>query len=377
MVFTFISCSTSGVNVLLNENKSVSYEYALENDKIIKEKAMLATKEIQKDLASKFIPKFPEIPGVEGFDFNDEVKYVIDKMFTALNKGMEYKIENISYLSKDRVDVKFNVKSVDIFSLFKEMQENPEKYMKEMLPRILNDKTVTEIFLKSDLSEKEKFKFVFRKTMDSFMEIIDETVEEKIKQKDYIYSSQYISLIKENGQWKVIDLIRNEASKEKYSVLLNNKYKFSREKINELETEIFKLPILEIQRKNSEKFLTENFKIPMNSVEYLNNLMNEMKYTKKAIYFIDEKNIEVKYEIKLVDILTILNHVYSNKDFVQEMSKISDINERTKYILQKLYSKEMIDKMKKENKYIYQDNYLHLEKINGKWEVRDIIRKQK
>ncbi len=377
MVFTFISCSTSGVNVLLNENKSVSYEYALENDKIIKEKAMLATKEIQKDLASKFRPKFPEIPGAEGIDFNDEFKYVIDKMFTALNKGMEYKIENISYLSKDRVDVKFNVKSVDIFSLFKEMQENPEKYMKEMLPRILNDKTVIEMFLKSDLPEKEKAKYMFRKIMDSFIVIIDETVEEKIKQKDYIYSSQYISLIKENGQWKVIDLIRTEASKEKYSVLLNNKYQFSREKINELETEIFKLPILEIQRKNSEKLLTENFKIPMNSVEYLNNLMDEMKYTKKAIHFIDEKNIEIKYEIKLIDILTILNHVYFNTDFLQEMSKISDINERTKYILQKLYSKEMIDKMKKENKYIYQDNYLHLEKINGKWEVRDTIRKQK
>ncbi|WP_156286216.1 hypothetical protein [Oceanivirga salmonicida] len=371
LIFGFVTYSKNDIKILVNKNENISNEYIMSNNIEIEKVSKKASSKSTKEIVSKIVPKVPNLENI--IDFRQKMI----ELMNIYENEVEHKIEYIAYSSKNRVNVRFETKSVNITL-------DLESLMNKVLENKSNVDTVNKIE-NSNLTREQKIKKAFYFLFDKIFENFRNEMLELKKSGEFIYNSEYVSLIKKNGKWEALEIIGKEKSNLDFEILVNKDISFNNKELEKIEKEISKIisPHLLDNSINKDTIINSYGITEKEYEKYFAKDIDRLKKlstnTKKSIYFIDKENIVVKYENKNIDFLSDLQNIYSEPGFREGLHKIKDSNkdQRTKklesriYIFKKLYGDKNIEKLKKENKYIYGDIYINVEKINGVWTIKD------
>ena len=191
LFLTVISLQIFGANYKVTGNKLIQKEKKANNLGIEKEIKRFFTEEYPKIMKDEFLK--------EETEYKELKKTSLSFMDKYLSK-LEYKINEINYISDKKANVILEVKSIDFESLDVEKildEKNiHNKLIKEFILN-LNEKELEEVF---QMDEKEEEEILMKKFLPSLMEVI---LEEMDKAKTYRTDKVEFDLNKVNGKWEI------------------------------------------------------------------------------------------------------------------------------------------------------------------------------
>jgi hypothetical protein len=191
LFLTVMSLQIFGVNYKVTGNNLTQKEVKTNNSEIEKEIKRFFTEEYPKIMKNEFLK--------EETEYKELKKTSLSFMDKYLSK-LEYKINEINYISDKKANVILEVKSIDFESLDVEKildEKNiHNKLIKEFILN-LNEKELEEVF---QMDEKEEEEILMKKFLPSLMEVI---LEEMDKVKTYRTDETEFELKKINGKWEI------------------------------------------------------------------------------------------------------------------------------------------------------------------------------
>ncbi len=378
MIFSFLTYSKSNIQTLVSSDINLSNEYIeksnLEIEKMV-EGQLVKFKNVIKQMWTYEL--MDEIKNLEDGIEKEYTKKLFNKLEDIFIEAFEIKLEleNISYISDNRVDVLYKIGMYDLsdmFDLFTQLEN--EKKIDRMLVKKLVEKLNPELdLLRLNLTtEKAIDKKMMDMAYDLTIEFFGNNIEEYKKNSKYTYDKGYVSLVKKENKWEELSFIRNEKSGIDFKVILNKDIKLSDEYIEKTKNEIFvNLKIDELVSKEFIKMVMKKYNLTKAEYDKMFSKYNEnSEYLKKGIYFVNENNVVLKYEEKVLNYFSL----YTDKEFIGNLKTKKD-SEREKYTLNYLFNEKSATRLKKENNYIYYDFYVKLEKTNGTWEIKELMPK--
>ena len=191
LFLTVMSLQIFGANYKVTGNNLTQKELKTNNSEIEKEIKRFFTEEYPKIMKNEFLK--------EETEYKELKKTSLSFMDKYLSK-LEYKINEINYISDKKANVILEVKSIDFESLDVEKildEKNiHNKLIKEFILN-LNEKELEEVF---QMDEKEEEEILMKKFLPSLMEVI---LEEMDKVKTYRTDETEFELKKINGKWEI------------------------------------------------------------------------------------------------------------------------------------------------------------------------------
>ena len=188
-----ISLQIFGANYKVTGNKLTQKELKINNSGIEKEIKRFFTEEYLKIMKDELAKEKIE---------NKEMQEVYFRFMNKYLSNLEYKIDEINYISDKKANVILEVKSIDFESLDVEKildEKNiHNKLIKEFILN-LNEKELEEVF---QMDEKEEEEILMKKFLPSLMEVI---LEEMDKAKTYRTDETEFELEKINGKWEITE----------------------------------------------------------------------------------------------------------------------------------------------------------------------------
>ncbi len=383
IMFSFLTYSESNIQTLVSSDINLSNEYIEKNNLEIEKIVEVEQSNILKEKISKTIDK---LSGITQMLSVEEFTGKISDLF--INE-IKMELVNISYILNNRVDANFKVKLLDIDDMFNTlpMFKNEEEFLKESEKRLYEkySKKFIEDLEKSNLTYEEKEKKVMKIILDIMIDILKDGIKEYKKNAKYNYEDISITFVKNKNKWEKVDILGNEKSNLGFKVLVNKDINLSDEYIEKTQNEVFSTITQDIiiDKNENEKTIMEEYNFTEEEYnKYLSKdiekMLESIDYTKKSIYFINENNVSVKYEIKVLDFFSSIENLLSDREFLIGILNIKNNETQDKesrlkkvvYVVKHLYGEKNIEKLKKENKYIYSNNLIKLEKINGTWKIK-------
>ena len=193
LFLTIISLQIFGANYKVTGNKLTQKELKTNNSEIEKEIKRFFTEEYLKIMKDELAKEKIE---------NKEMQEIYFRFMNKYLSNLEYKIDEINYISDKKANVILEVKSIDFESLDVEKildEKNiHNKLIKEFILN-LNEKELEEIF---QMDEKEEEEILMKKFLPSLMEVI---LEEMDKAKTYRTDETEFELKKINGKWEITE----------------------------------------------------------------------------------------------------------------------------------------------------------------------------
>ena len=193
LFLTVISLQTFGANYKVTGNKLTQKELKTNNSEIEKEIKRFFTEDYLKIMKDELAKEKIE---------NKEMQEIYFRFMNKYLSNLEYKIDEINYISDKKANVILEVKSIDFESLDVEKildEKNiHNKLMKEFILN-LNEKELEEVF---QMDEKEEEEILMKKFLPSLMEVI---LEEMDKAKTYRTDETEFELKKINGKWEITE----------------------------------------------------------------------------------------------------------------------------------------------------------------------------
>ena len=190
---TIISLQIFGANYKVTGNKLTQKELKINNSGIEKEIKRFFTEEYLKIMKDELAKEKIE---------NKEMQEIYFRFMNKYLSNLEYKIDEINYISDKKANVILEVKSIDFESLDVEKildEKNiHNKLIKEFILN-LNEKELEEVF---QMDEKEEEEILMKKFLPSLMEVI---LEEMDKAKTYRTDETEFELEKINGKWEITE----------------------------------------------------------------------------------------------------------------------------------------------------------------------------
>ena len=191
LFLTVMSLQIFGANYKVTGNKLTQKELKINNSGIEKEIKRFFTEEYPKIMKNEFLK--------EETEYKELKKTSLSFMDKYLSK-LEYKINEINYISDKKANVILEVKSIDFESLDVEKildEKNiHNKLIKEFILN-LNEKELEEVF---QMDEKEEEEILMKKFLPSLMEVI---LEEMDKAKTYRTAQTEFESKTINGKWEI------------------------------------------------------------------------------------------------------------------------------------------------------------------------------
>ena len=193
LFLTVISLQIFGANYKVTGNKLTQKELKTNNSEIEKEIKRFFTEDYLKIMKDELAKEKIE---------NKEMQEIYFRFMNKYLSNLEYKIDEINYISDKKANVILEVKSIDFESLDVEKildEKNiHNKLMKEFILN-LNEKELEEVF---QMDEKEEEEILMKKFLPSLMEVI---LEEMDKAKTYRTDETEFELKKINGKWEITE----------------------------------------------------------------------------------------------------------------------------------------------------------------------------
>ncbi len=388
---SLLSCSTSNIAVLVNRDKSLNNEYVLKTEKELKKIGLDAIKKMDIELIKKTIPNIPNKAFLnEGLE-----KYML-KMTDILTKNATYELKTMAYLSKDKIDLEFVEKNIDITMVTKKIVKiftDPMK-LKTLVEGVISKDEIEKF---NELGKEEGMKKIMERVFSIVLDEVQKISDEVKKENKYIYTKKYVTLQKKGDNWIALPQIRKYESNDKYSVLSKEKNNINDEYIEVTKNEInkiYKKTMLEETKKTLNEAMFSSFEISEDILDnFITKLYDGIEFEMKGIYFIDENNIIVKAENKQLDMLDFMtNSEYMKKRQMESSEKMQKysmelmnqglsmkemMNKMVEYSFKEIYDDESIKVMKDSGKYLYSNTYIRYTKINGVWTINEMIKKSK
>ena len=191
LFLTIISLQIFGANYKVTGNKLTQKELKTNNSGIEKEIKRFFTEEYLKIMKDELAKEKIE---------NKEMQEIYFRFMNKYLSNLEYKIDEINYISDKKANVILEVKSIDFESLDVEKildEKNiHNKLIKEFILN-LNEKELEEVF---QMDEKEEEEILMKKFLPFLMEVI---LEEMDKAKTYRTDKVEFDLNKVNGKWEI------------------------------------------------------------------------------------------------------------------------------------------------------------------------------
>ena len=191
LFLTIISLQIFGANYKVTGNKLTQKELKTNNS------------EIEKEIKRFFIEDYPKIIKDELAKEKTENKEMQEIYFRFMNKylsNLEYKIDEINYISVKKANVIVELKDINFESLDVERlldEKNVDNKLIEKLFSKLDEKDIEEM---NQLDEKEAEEIVVKKFLPYLTEVI---LEEMDKVKIYRTDKVEFDLNKVNGKWEI------------------------------------------------------------------------------------------------------------------------------------------------------------------------------
>ena len=193
LFLTVISLQIFGANYKVTGNKLTQKELKTNNSEIEKEIKRFFTEDYLKIMKDELAKEKIE---------NKEIEEIYFRFMNKYLSNLEYKIDEINYISDKKANVILEVKSIDFESLDVEKildEKNiHNKLIKEFILN-LNEKELEEVF---QMDEKEEEEILMKKFLPSLMEVI---LEEMDKAKTYRTDETEFELKKINGKWEITE----------------------------------------------------------------------------------------------------------------------------------------------------------------------------
>ena len=193
LFLTIISLQIFGANDKVTGNKLSQKELKTNNSGIEKEIKRFFTEEYLKIMKDELAKEKIE---------NKEMQEIYFRFMNKYLSNLEYKIDEINYISDKKANVILEVKSIDFESLDVEKildEKNiHNKLIKEFILN-LNEKELEEVF---QMDEKEEEEILMKKFLPSLMEVI---LEEMDKAKTYRTDETEFELKKINRKWEITE----------------------------------------------------------------------------------------------------------------------------------------------------------------------------
>jgi len=191
LFLTVISLQIFGANYKVTGNKLTQKELKINNSGIEKEIKRFFTEEYPKIMKDEFLK--------EETEYKELKKTSLSFMDKYLSK-LEYKINEINYISDKKANVIVELKDINFESLDVERlldEKNVDNKLIEKLFSKLDEKDIEEM---NQLDEKEAEEIVIKKFMPYLTEVI---LEEMDKVKIYRTDKVEFDLNKVNGKWEI------------------------------------------------------------------------------------------------------------------------------------------------------------------------------
>jgi len=191
LFLTVISLQIFGANYKVTGNKLTQKELKINNSGIEKEIKRFFTEEYPKIMKNEFLK--------EETEYKELKKTSLSFMDKYLSK-LEYKINEINYISDKKANVIVELKDINFESLDVERlldEKNVDNKLIEKLFSKLDEKDIEEM---NQLDEKEAEEIVIKKFLPYLTEVI---LEEMDKAKIYRIDKVEFDLNKVNGKWEI------------------------------------------------------------------------------------------------------------------------------------------------------------------------------
>ena len=193
LFLTVISLQIFGANYKVTGNKLTQKELKINNSGIEKEIKRFFTEEYPKIMKNEFLK--------EETEYKELKKTSLSFMDKYLSK-LEYKINEINYLSDKKANVITELKGIDFERLDVEKildEKNVDnKLIKELFSN-LNEEEMAEIF---QMDETEAEEIVIKKFLPHLIEVILEEID---RVKTYRVDKIELELDKINGKWEITE----------------------------------------------------------------------------------------------------------------------------------------------------------------------------
>jgi|GEM_PF-943376 len=191
LFLTVISLQIFGVNYKVTGNKLTQKELKINNSGIEKEIKRFFTEEYLKIMKDELAKEKIE---------NKEIQEIYFRFMNKYLSNLEYKIDEINYISDKKANVIVEAKGIDFESLNIEKlldEKNTDNKLMEKLFSKLNEKEIEEILR---LDEKKSEEIIIKKFMPYLTEVILEGIDEV---KTYRVDKIEFELDKINGKWEI------------------------------------------------------------------------------------------------------------------------------------------------------------------------------
>ena len=192
LFLTVMSLQIFGANYKVTGNKLTQKELKINNSGIEKEIKRFFTEEYPKIMKNEFLK--------EETEYKELKKTSLSFMDKYLSK-LEYKINEINYISDKKANVIVELKDINFESLDVERlldEKNVDNKLIEKLFSKLDEKDIEEM---NQLDEKEAEEIVVKKFLPYLTEVI---LEEMDKVKIYRTDKVEFDLNKVNGKWEIV-----------------------------------------------------------------------------------------------------------------------------------------------------------------------------
>ena len=192
LFLTVMSLQIFGANYKVTGNKLTQKELKINNSGIEKEIKRFFTEEYPKIMKNEFLK--------EETEYKELKKTSLSFMDKYLSK-LEYKINEINYISDKKANVILELKDINFESLDVERlldEKNVDNKLIEKLFSKLDEKDIEEM---NQLDEKEAEEIVVKKFLPYLTEVI---LEEMDKVKIYRTDKVEFNLNKVNGKWEIV-----------------------------------------------------------------------------------------------------------------------------------------------------------------------------
>ena len=192
LFLTVMSLQIFGANYKVTGNKLTQKELKINNSVIEKEIKRFFTEEYPKIMKNEFLK--------EETEYKELKKTSLSFMDKYLSK-LEYKINEINYISDKKANVIVELKDINFESLDVERlldEKNVDNKLIEKLFSKLDEKDIEEM---NQLDEKEAEEIVVKKFLPYLTEVI---LEEMDKVKIYRTDKVEFNLNKVNGKWEIV-----------------------------------------------------------------------------------------------------------------------------------------------------------------------------
>ena len=191
LFLTVISLQIFGANYKVTGNKLTQKELKTNNSEIEKEIKRFFTEDYLKIMKDELAKEKIE---------NKEMQEIYFRFMNKYLSNLEYKIDEINYISDKKANVIVEAKGIDFESLNIEKlldEKNTDNKLMEKLFSKLNEKEIEEIFR---LDEKKSEEIIIKKFMPYLTEVILEGIDEV---KTYRVDKIEFELDKINGKWEI------------------------------------------------------------------------------------------------------------------------------------------------------------------------------